>query len=115
MRLVLRQETDKYEIGEKIRDARKAQGMSQDDLAELIGSDPQTISRHESGSREMAIGTLFQYVEALCDKPEDFFPERFEHRETAQAEKIYRIAKTLDEEDLGILLAMAERMSRGGK
>ena len=60
MRLVLRNEKDIEEIGEKIRLAREAQGMSQDDLADLMGTERVTVSRHESGTREMKIATFLQ-------------------------------------------------------
>ena len=55
MQLSLKNEHDKYEIGEKIREKRTALGLSQDELADLIGSDGNSISRHENGSREMKI------------------------------------------------------------
>jgi len=70
VRLVLRNDQDKYEIGENIRLAREAQGMSQDDLADLVGTSRKAVSRYETGTTEMGIVTFFQYAEALNSRPE---------------------------------------------
>ena len=49
MRLVSRNANDVYEIGNKIREA---QGMSQDDLADVMETDRKTVSRMKQVSRK---------------------------------------------------------------
>ena len=111
MRLVLRNDQDIKEIGEKIRDARKAKGMSQDELADIMGTDRKTISRHESGIREMEIGTYFQYCEALETYPEQISPKRlYEREDNSQLERLIAVLRTLPERDLSIITATAEQM-----
>ena len=52
MRLVSRDSNDVYEVGEKIREMREAQGMSQDEMANAMGTDRKTVSRHETGEQK---------------------------------------------------------------
>ena len=52
MRLVSRNANDVYEIGNKIREAREAQSMSQDDLADVMETDRKTVSRMKQVSRK---------------------------------------------------------------
>ena len=73
MRLVLRNDQIKNEIGEKLRIKREKLGMSQDDLADLVGTSRKAVSRYETGTTEMGIVTFFQYAEALNSRPEAFF------------------------------------------
>jgi len=42
---------DENEIGRRIRAARRAAGLTQDELAEIIGSSKWVIHRMETGSR----------------------------------------------------------------
>jgi transcriptional regulator with XRE-family HTH domain len=116
VRLVLRNDQDKYEIGENIRLAREAQGMSQDDLADLVGTSRKAVSRYEIGTTEMGIVTFFQYAEALNSRPEAFFPERlFIQQDQTQTDELEAIIGTLSKEDRDILLTMAKRMQSGKK
>lgn len=104
--------TDMYEIGAKIRDRRIALGLSQDDLADMVGSDGNSISRHENGTREMKITQFCQYAEALCDDPADLLPDRLTKKPTGTHEKLMRAASSLSEEELRCLLYLAERLKR---
>ena len=100
MRLVLRNEKDIEEIGEKIRLAREAQGMSQDDLADLMGTERVTVSRHESGTREMKIATFLQYADALNTDPALLFPDHVRTQENqSPKERLIEIIRRLPAED----------------
>lgn len=46
------------EIGKRIAEVRKSKGMTQERLAEVLGMEPTTISRQETGHRSMSISTL---------------------------------------------------------
>ena len=118
MRQVHRNDQDKYEVGEKIRLARKKKKMSQGDLMDVMDTDRETISRYENGNREMTICTLFQFVEALEIDPRELMPGRLcrKEKQTAAAERLHEIAGMLSEEDLEMIVSFAEwRLNQKGK
>src|SRR6185312_12076997 len=52
-------------IGGRVRQARRRVGMSLDDLASAIRSEPATLSRYESAKRPFPIETLERIADAL--------------------------------------------------
>ena len=112
MNLSLKNENDKYEIGEKIRNRRTALGLSQDDLADITGTAKKTISRHDNGDKEMGILTFCQYSQALGADPVELLPERVIKKPSHNFEKLMEVAAGLTEEDLELLLSMATRMGK---
>jgi transcriptional regulator with XRE-family HTH domain len=69
----MRQMTDdeKRELGQKIKLARKQKGLSQEQLADLVGYKVGTISKYEQGYRTPDIGMLRRIAAALgCDLAE---------------------------------------------
>ena len=54
-----------YEMGEKIRELRKAAGISQDQLAELASLNRVTIAKYESGRVEPGAQALSRIADAL--------------------------------------------------
>ena len=67
---------DLVEIGEKIRALRESKGMSQEQLAELIGVSKNSISKYENGQAEMKIGVYNRLVEIFGVTPNDLSPNR---------------------------------------
>jgi len=63
----MRQMTDdeKRELGQKIKTARKQKGLSQEQLADLVGYKVGTISKYEQGYRIPDIGMLRKIAIAL--------------------------------------------------
>ena len=63
----MRQMTDeeKRELGQKIKTARKQKGLSQEQLADLVGYKVGTISKYEQGYRIPDIGMLRRIAAAL--------------------------------------------------
>ena len=110
MQLSLKNEHDKYEIGEKIREKRTALGLSQDELADMVGTDGNSVSRHENGSREMKISQFCQYAEALSASAAELLPERLSKKPEGKYAELVSTAADLSEGDLEILLLMAKRM-----
>jgi len=111
MRLVSRDANDVYEIGNKIREAREAQGMSQDDLADVMGTSRQLVSRHESGTQEMKISTYFQFLDAL--NATQLLPQRLCEKEgNSGRERLKELTEKMSDEDIKILITMAERMMK---
>lgn len=56
-------------IGENIKTARKALGLSQDDLAETIGANRVTISKYETGIYLPSVPALQRLADALNTTP----------------------------------------------
>ena len=52
-------------IGERIKQARKAKGMKRKELAEKIGTTPQTICRYEADGRRPKVDAMLNIAEVL--------------------------------------------------
>lgn len=50
-------------VGEKIKEFRLKRGMSQEELADLLGTTKQTVSRYETGERKANQDILFKLSE----------------------------------------------------
>ena len=74
---------DKYEVGKKIKARREELGLSQDQLADRLGTNRNDVSKYETGKYEMGISALFQYAEALETDPLQLSPQRFNRGQTA--------------------------------
>ena len=59
---------ERKELGKRLKQARKEKGLSQEELANLIGLKVGTISKYEQGDRTPGIGKLQLIATALeCD------------------------------------------------
>ena len=56
---------DYYKIGQKVRKYRKAQGLSQEQLAERIGISVTHMSHNETGNTKLSLPVLVDIAEAL--------------------------------------------------
>ena len=61
-------------IGEKIRELRKEQGMSQMSLAALVGVSYQQIQKYEKASGSISVERLEQVSKAFKFPIREFFP-----------------------------------------
>jgi DNA-binding XRE family transcriptional regulator len=62
-------------IAEKVADRRAERGLSQRELAELVGTTQSAIARLERGGRPPRIDTLLKIAEALdCDLTVELVP-----------------------------------------
>src|SRR5690625_2070153 len=61
-------------IGGKIKSFREARNMNQDDLAVLLGTTKQTVSRYENGDRQANQDVLFKLAGIFKVSIDDFFP-----------------------------------------
>ena len=113
-RLVEREERDKYEIGDKIRNRREELKLSQDQLADIVGTSRKAVSRYETGDREMGITFFTQYADALEINPAKLLPDRFQNKETPTGKQteLLEVTAGLCDSDLEILIAMAARMKK---
>ena len=59
---------ERKELGKRLKQARKEKGLSQEELANLIGLKVGTVSKYEQGDRTPGIGKLQLIANALgCD------------------------------------------------
>ena len=52
-------------IGERIKQARKAKGISQRELGAILGCKQQNLAQYENGKRNMNVNSLLKIAEAL--------------------------------------------------
>ncbi|MBZ9785429.1 helix-turn-helix domain-containing protein [Pseudomonas sp. REP124] len=62
------------ELGKKIRQARKAKGLSQDVLAMICGVDRSYMGRIERGEVNITVEKLYQIAESLESAPAELLP-----------------------------------------
>ena len=55
----------KQQVGQQIREARKAKGLTQKELGEKLGVSESTVNQYESGKQNLTIETLSKISEAL--------------------------------------------------
>lgn len=65
-------------VGEKIKEFRLKRGMSQEELADLLGTTKQTVSRYETGERKANQDILFKLSDIFNVSIDDFFPSKKE-------------------------------------
>ena len=85
-------------LGERIREVRKGKGLTQEQLAELVGVEPRHISRIEGGYNSPSIERLAKISEALDVPIRDFFD--FMHLNTPEdrLKEIDLVIKGMSEE-----------------
>lgn len=66
-------------VGEKIKEFRLKRGMSQEELADLLGTTKQTVSRYETGERKANQDVLFKLSDIFKVSIDDFFPSKKEN------------------------------------
>lgn len=64
-------------LGENVRQARKARGWSQEELAHRSGLAVVQISRVERGVREVRLGTILKLVRALDVSPNELLADLY--------------------------------------
>ncbi|MBQ7490309.1 MAG: helix-turn-helix transcriptional regulator [Bacteroidales bacterium] len=73
---------DISEFGAKVRYNREKEGLSLDDMANMIGTDKSALSRIENGERNPKLDTLLKIADSLHITPADLIPERFHNHNT---------------------------------
>lgn len=97
------------EIGNRIRRARQDKGLTQNELAEAMGTSMAVISRYESGRRVPSAKTIVAVASALDISPLSLafvapkLREHFENMEISLTRKIEQAEKQNDTEQVAIL------------
>lgn len=121
---------DAYEIGGKIREAREAAGLTQEQLAAMMDCSGNIVSRYEIGNREMRVGSFFRVADALHVSPVTLVPDRYQHsvhlsdgmkgckvdetssEDESDISEIVRLLKVISPADRSSLLRMARLMEK---
>lgn len=92
------------DIGKRIAQIRKAQNLTQTQLAEQLGIAQQTMAHYEGGSLRISVATLLAAAEALNVSVDDFLYESADNKGKAkrgpdsklqqQIEKIRQLPRT---------------------
>ena len=56
---------ENFKVGVMLRQARKEAGMTQEDIAEVLGTKKTAISRLENHAEDMRLSTIENYAKAL--------------------------------------------------
>lgn len=101
---------DFYKIGQQIRKFRKAQGLSQEELAEKIGISTTHMSHIETGNTKLSLSVFVDIANALNVQTDDLLDER-EIVATARANR--ELSEILDDcspEQLNIIADVVKAM-----
>lgn len=66
-----------WKISDRLIAAREKAGMTQEQLAEAIDVQPNSIHRYEAGTREMRFSTAIKAVQVLHISVEELVPEEY--------------------------------------
>lgn len=62
-------------FGARLRALRETAGLTQQQLADLVGMQAQNVTRLETGGREPAWGTVIRLAKALNVSTDEFLPK----------------------------------------
>ncbi len=94
------------EIGRRLRDAREAQGMSQEELGRKVGCSKSHISQLESATGSYSFRIFMAVCDALEADPAFIFAEVPVRRLTPLYRKFEKAIATLGEEAIDFLLSL---------
>ena len=66
-------------LGKNIKDARKAKGLSQNSLAEILDISREHLAKIETAKRTISLGLLFKICDVLEKTEQDLF-DFIEHK-----------------------------------
>ena len=95
---------------------RKRRGLTQAELAAMMGTTDRTISQIETGGQIPTLDTIEQLLTALDLSPRDFFD--FDLKGKAEAQRVQRLADLMDaarrlsEDGLSLAVKMIDLMEK---
>ena len=107
-------QADAVVLGRNIKNIRKNQHRTQEDLAFDAEISVKMLSEYENGKREMSSQVLFKIADALMVSVDELVPERLKkpEEETSPEEEILlTMFRQMNAADKEMLLGMAKRLS----
>ncbi len=94
-------------IGIKIKELRIKKDINQEQLAELLGTTKQTVSRYEKGDRQANQDILFKLSDIFNVSVDYFFPPK--QNTSDEFEKALRMTENLNVKDMEFLNHLIEK------
>ena len=94
---------DYYEIGQRIRKFRKAQGLSQEQLAEQIGISTTHMSHIETGNTKLSLPVLVDIAATLHTTTDDLLFARSSNQKQRTLEDILCVLETCSPQQTKII------------
>lgn len=102
-------------LGVRIRELRKAKGIAQEQLAEVLGIEQQYMSRIELGKSYPSLDRLMRIAEELHVPLPSLFDFAHHVPETLTPETILKNIEGIDERDRRLLYRITELMKETGR
>jgi transcriptional regulator with XRE-family HTH domain len=103
------------ELGERLRRSREYLGLSQGDVAEVLGVSRPAISHIESGRRKVSTLELAKLARLFGQSYEHFLGEVPEPVEDETSQALFRATRDLTEEDRRQVLRFAQFLRNAGR
>ena len=106
-------ESDAVVLGRNIKNIRKNQHRTQEDLAFDAEISVKMLSEYEHGKRDMSSQVLFKIADALTVSVDELVPEhlkRLEEETSPEEEVLLTIFRKMNTADREMLLGMAKRL-----
>lgn len=94
---------DYYAIGQRIRKIRKAQGLSQETLAEQAGISVTHMSHIETGNTKLSLPVLVDLAEILDVRTDDLLYDGISAERSSTIDEIVQILNTCTVQQLKII------------
>lgn len=94
---------DYYKIGQKIRKFRKAQGLSQEELAEKIGISATHMSHIETGNTKLSLPVFVDIARTLDVQTDDLLNDRDVISGTKANRELSEILESCTAEQLSVI------------
>lgn len=104
-------------ISARVRSARKAAGLTQEELASRIGVTPETISNIERARQVPSVETLCAMAETMALAPTELLPEKSggaakSAQRMGLEDRMRSIVSGLSDSDLGLAVDQVELLAR---
>ncbi len=88
-------DNDKLLVGQKVKEIRKQNGLTQEKFCEKIGIEPSSLSNIETGKSFPSMGTILTIMEKFGITPESFFDFAYLCDNENLEDAIIKIVKSL--------------------
>jgi transcriptional regulator with XRE-family HTH domain len=99
-------------LGARLKEIRKARGLTQEALAEKVDLSPQYLSRLEGGHQSPSIETMARLAEALDLELFELFNVGHQGTVKEVREKLRKVIHESNEEELRLGLKLLQALSR---
>ena len=107
----MKQEKIKYDFkafGQAIKEARKAKGISRNQLADQMNSAPRYIASIENSGQHPSLQIFYELVTLLDVSVDQFFFPKKELEKSTQRRQLDSLLDNMDNKDLTIITATAK-------